>query len=1100
MLHSLTPIPINKKFSHNQGFALIIALGLMAFVLLLLLSITTFIQVESQSSANQESRMRAQQNALLGLQIALGNLQSMTGADTRITASAEIVPAVAQAAEASPQLQGGNRHWTGAWQSDTGVFLGYLTSGYEDATDENTLKDFSADFDVEGNLTTGTNAKLVGGGSADVTAGYIAAPKENLTGLEDNSVGNYAWWVGDLGTRAQVHFEEVPTRVPAKTNEFVFYPSSSGAYSLFSGVSDASVFAKAASWGDMDLALEAGGLAAPSDSRKSLFYDLTTTSMGLLTNTKQGGLLKNLNAAFEGQMAELINYHGDDQVFGSQLGGGDDFGGPKWTQLQNYYNLPDNLTGSDFNASISARKMTDDEGAIAPVLLHMQYAIHASILERGGDQYGRRLHVFPLFSFWNPYDVTLKGGTYYYGWMKSFPQVKIVVSFTDSTGSQTLTPTNPLKLNSANYALKLEIPDLAPGETVVLTPSQNASKDDNISLTPGDRDTYIHWDLTSPFTMLPGWSELEISLIGEDNSNYSSMGVALDAADLNYNTGTLDDFVFFMQDIPVFGHKFIEEDSGISALTFTPADPYPETTLPDATYLFQDPSGSTNGPLGIFMVRLRQPDLAKASPKAWEPIRWLANFNPRASAFGRAPQELQTGGHGGFNAMPSYLGAFSNDPNAYNDFRVPQVGLSPVTSPDRTVLYALPRTKEDVTSIGDLRHANISMPGIGDILQKDAYKNIALDNFRPAYVIGESLADPRLLSNQTFRNSWPMSRDTMEPAATHYDWSYLINEALYDSYYLSTVTKDWLDDSWDDWAIGDDFPELPNSRLKVMQNASDGNMDASDWKERLADIDAARNLYIDGAFNINSTSVAAWTALLRSFTGMDIETDEDGTITSSDLGSAFLRSQYPKLGDYDSGPFDSLEAYAGFRRLTEVQVAALAMAIVDEVKARGPFYSLADFVNRDPDASISEHRLKGALQAAVDASGVNDDLEDSNYVTTVADYDSPPESYAWFDDYNMEALAGPLLQGIPGFLSQGDLISRLGIVLRPRSDSFIIRAYGDTVTLNEVASTAVCEAVVQRVVEPVNASVSEPLEPAIGSIFGRQYRIVSFRWLSEEEI
>jgi hypothetical protein len=1079
-----------------RGYALVIALGLMAFILLLLLSITTLVQVETQSSAIQVSRMKAQQNAILGLQVALGNLQSMTGADTRVTANAEIVPAVALAADASPLLQGGNRHWTGVWHSETGAFLGYLTSGYEDAATEDVAKDFSANFDVNGNLATGTNAKLVGEGSTVSTAGFIAAPKGNVVGADDEVAGNYAWWVGDLGARALVHLEETSSSLPSKTNELALCPSVSGAYSLFSGVSDASVFVKAASWGEMDLALEAGGVVNPSDSRKALFYDLTTTSMGLLTNTRSGGLQKNLNAAFEGQMDELIAYHGDDQVFGSQLTGGDDFGGPKWTQLQSYYNLPDELTGSDFNASVTARKMSDDEGAIAPVLLHFQYAIHGSILDLGGDEYGRRLHVFPLLSFWNPYDVTLTGGVYYFAWMKDFPDIKLVVSFTDSTGQQTLTPTNFQRLNPSTYTLKLEIPDLAPGETVVLTPSMSGSRLDSISMTSGDRDTYIYWDLSSPFTMLSGWSDLEIALIGEDNSNFASMGMAFDASVLYESSGKLDDSVFFMRDMPVYGHNA----ASTSSLTFTPAAPYPEASLPDAEYLFEDASGTTNGPLATFMVRLRQPDLAKTSPKTWEPIRWLANFNPRASAFGRAPQEFQTGGHGGFNAMPSYLGAFSYDPNAYNEFRVPQVGLSPITSPDRTVLYSLPRSKEDLMALGDLRHANLSMPGVGDILQADAYENLALNNFRPTYAIGESLADPRLLSNETFRSSWSISRDTMASSATHYDWSYLLNEALFDDYYFSTATSDWLDDSWDTWAIGDDLPQLPNPRLRLMQNASDGNLDASDWKQRLADLDAAGNLYTDGAFNINSTSVAAWTALLRSFLGVDIETDEGGTIASADFNSVFLRSQYPILGDYDSGSVGSLEAYAGFRRLTEAQVNSLATAIVDEVKARGPFYSLADFINRDPNASDSDYRLKGALQAAIDASGVNVDLEDSNYVTTVDDYANATESYAWFDDYNMEALAGPLLQGIPGFFSQGDLISRLGIILRPRSDSFIIRAYGDSVAFNEIESTAVCEAVVQRVVEPVEPSVAEPLEPTVGSIFGRQYRIVSFRWLSEEEI
>jgi Tfp pilus assembly protein PilX len=57
--------------SPRGGFALVIALGLMAFVLILLLSITTLVQVETRSSKIQMQQMEAEQVALLGLQIAL---------------------------------------------------------------------------------------------------------------------------------------------------------------------------------------------------------------------------------------------------------------------------------------------------------------------------------------------------------------------------------------------------------------------------------------------------------------------------------------------------------------------------------------------------------------------------------------------------------------------------------------------------------------------------------------------------------------------------------------------------------------------------------------------------------------------------------------------------------------------------------------------------------------------------------------------------------------------------------------------------------------------------------------------------------------------
>ena len=75
----------------RSGFALVIALSLMAFVLLLILSITSFVVVEQQSANIAKQQLAAKQNALVGLQIAIGELQRRLGPDQRATASADIL-------------------------------------------------------------------------------------------------------------------------------------------------------------------------------------------------------------------------------------------------------------------------------------------------------------------------------------------------------------------------------------------------------------------------------------------------------------------------------------------------------------------------------------------------------------------------------------------------------------------------------------------------------------------------------------------------------------------------------------------------------------------------------------------------------------------------------------------------------------------------------------------------------------------------------------------------------------------------------------------------------------------------------------------------
>ena len=74
----------------SRGFALVMMLSLMAFVLLLVLSLTILVRVETKSAQLASAVQQAEQAALLGLKIALGKLQQAAGPDQRITATAAL--------------------------------------------------------------------------------------------------------------------------------------------------------------------------------------------------------------------------------------------------------------------------------------------------------------------------------------------------------------------------------------------------------------------------------------------------------------------------------------------------------------------------------------------------------------------------------------------------------------------------------------------------------------------------------------------------------------------------------------------------------------------------------------------------------------------------------------------------------------------------------------------------------------------------------------------------------------------------------------------------------------------------------------------------
>ena len=93
----------------------------------------------------------------------------------------------------------------------------------------------------------------------------------------------------------------------------------------------------------------------------------------------------------------------------------------------------------------------------------------------------------------------------------------------------------------------------------------------------------------------------------------------------------------------------------------------------------------------------------------------------------------------------------------------------------------------------------------------------------------------------------------------------------------------------------------------------------------------ASDLLVDGAFNINSTSVDAWIAQLSSLRGLSVENANVGLNQTPVI--RFLEE--PDANDWNR-----------LRVLTDSEIESLAMALVKQVKLRGPFLSFADFVNR----------------------------------------------------------------------------------------------------------------------------------------------------------
>jgi hypothetical protein len=298
-----------------------------------------------------------------------------------------------------------------------------------------------------------------------------------------------------------------------------------------------------------------------------------------------------------------------------------------------------------------------------------------------------------------------------------------------------------------------------------------------------------------------------------------------------------------------------------------------------------------------------------------------------------------------------------------------------------------------------------------------------------------------------------------------------------------------------DAALADPEGRLPNTRLRLVPGEDETG---ADIRDKLLESDGSptpdayrrigENLRIDGAFNVNSTSVEAWKAVLAGTNGTDVAY-RGGEEANAD--SPFTRYRVP--------PGPPGQDWRGFNTLSADEIDDLAEAVVREVKTRfarsgaepGPFFDLADFVNRA--LAANETGLKGTLQAAIDRTDINDGFS-RGYRT------EDRTNLSDTDFIHPEALHGAVARGAPAFLSQRDLLVPLGPTLAARSDTFRIRARGthtNPVT-GEVAETW-CELLVQRVPQKV-APLENIQDPDPPGGFGRRFVILHFRWLASEEV
>jgi hypothetical protein len=265
------------KRNNLEGFALVLTLVLLSLLVLAVLALGALRKVDTQTAATAVYQNAAKQNALLALDVALGDLQQTAFHDTAITGTADIV------SNSRPE----NSRWTGVW------FQGenhWLVSGSQSPS---MLPVGASVVLVNSGSTNTANGKVLPGDIVTVPKVEISSPSNGGSTIS----GNFAFWVGDEGVKLSAGYNATFTPAsPAAQNlglAGACYPRKGTDGLTF----DEAKVSRSLSYEQLVYAGDTSASASPAKLRSS-FHGVTLTNLGYAFGAAPGRrALININSA-----------------------------------------------------------------------------------------------------------------------------------------------------------------------------------------------------------------------------------------------------------------------------------------------------------------------------------------------------------------------------------------------------------------------------------------------------------------------------------------------------------------------------------------------------------------------------------------------------------------------------------------------------------------------------------------------------------------------------------------------------------------------------------------------------------------------------------
>jgi hypothetical protein len=1205
--------PHRRSDRRAGGFALVASLMMMILLTLIAVGLLGLSAVALRSSGETQAAAVARANAKVALMIALGDLQAGMGPDQRVSATAAAVAPQA----AQPRLTGVWESWR--WTPTTGAppygekkskFRRWLVSAApQDATNleyPNTKPNGETIDLVSGTQPDGTTARL----DAEGQSTRLQASKILVNSSGGSGKGAYAWVVFDESTKAALDLAD-----PASAMEAVQEVASRTAPNRFRAdvleLSKLDQLRKPDKFFTLATA-NVPGKPANREEIQRRFHDLTTGTLGLLTDTASGGMKQDLSvllspATFDAQLFDGVATPYDTI----------DSGAPRWSFLHNHYqkfneSAMKSLKGVPvYEQRTSALKPNATGTSAAPATVNLLPSIaklqvvfslvthpetnqarlaRAPLQDRA--KFANPMLVYEaVVTLHNPYDVALK-----------FDKLRFrvwnpPVGFRIAKVSKGVTAwfrkewqDNPNSFHGLGRFNRLGQDDTAKNNqrffTVHLTDGKSDRAGNQLFLQPGEvkvfsarveKDWKWGWEWgmkpRRPWQFLDWFNSDDVAGAGNrDLRTPNSWGVeAVPGWDLRAGLQ--------MNHLSMEGGGTSGQRPAISYYPFEDKNDYwaadPMIHFDDEVLVQMRPEKTTGSSQpDTFRVDLlaakvddtsdfqNSRDLLRSYRFRFKNPTQEISANPdkpvieRKFRVGDILQRMDDTDEGGKKPMAmlemtarttkdelddSKAWAFNNPVVEGGNIFTNQVGLAnqshdlrlleksgwtdpPVIMWDaadgegspgfgRGYFGASRTPYEGVTNVPMYRVPIAPAASLGDWIPANLVAGSQLP--RVVHAFGNSRAHPLIPASSVINPSLAGRRGL--------DHSYFLNDTLWDRYYFSSVANipalPWLSNQARTWqeVLQDLFEQRKpalNARITAIRPTSQANalvssMASLNEKERSRVL--GRHLAVKGPFNVNSTSVDAWRAMLSSLRDQAV-TGWGKTNLAHPEQSPFARMGMPLAGPNQTTSDVNLLGqirWAGFRALSDAEITKLAREIVKQIRERGkldqaPPLTLAEFVNRRVAPAGELHSLAGLLQTAIDRSGINADAHamDSNEIKSSDIIALRKEGVS-----TPEAMDGFTGEGSPGMVTQGDLMMLLAPVATVRGDTFKIRAYGEALAADgkSVLARAWCEAVVQRMpefVDPSDAPTTQVtnLTSAANQRFGRRFQLVSFRWLNPKEL